>query len=285
MNPIAVPHPDQPSAELLAAVLHIARAAGTAILRVYAGDFAVEHKQDDSPLTLADREAHRLITAGLQQLTPQIPVLSEESPAEHHDFATRRHWPTLWLVDPLDGTREFIKRNGEFTVNIALIHQHRPTLGVVTVPAADLAYTGGMGLGAQRIAGTQTGQPIHVRQPHPQIPVVVGSRSHRGDSLDALLARLGEHELCAVGSALKFCRVAEGAADFYPRLGPTSEWDTAAGQAVLEAAGGRVLNLQGEPLSYNRRDTLLNPEFMAMGDPQFAWKPLLSQSRLSQGVS
>ncbi|MGE0114757.1 MAG: 3'(2'),5'-bisphosphate nucleotidase CysQ [Steroidobacteraceae bacterium] len=268
-------NPAAPDTALLSAVLDIAREASAAIMRVYAGEFAVEHKQDDSPLTLADREAHRIITAGLQTLTPQIPVLSEESPAEHHAFAHRRRWPTLWLVDPLDGTREFIKRNGEFTVNIALIHEHRPTLGVVTVPAAHLAYTGAVGLGAQRI-DPQATQRIHTQQPHRTIPVVVGSRSHRGDSLDAVLATLGPHELCAVGSALKFCRVAEGVADFYPRLGPTSEWDTAAGQAVLEAAGGQVLNLQGEPLSYNRRDTLLNPEFMAIGDPQFAWQTLVS---------
>jgi 3'(2'), 5'-bisphosphate nucleotidase len=273
-----VANPARPSIELLAAVLRIARQASAAIMQVYAGDFAVEQKDDHSPLTLADSEAHRLITAGLQALTADIPVLSEESPAKYHDYATRRHWSTLWLVDPLDGTREFIKRNGEFTVNIALIHQHRPVLGVVAVPAVDVAYTGAVGLGAQRIAGPHEAATIQARQPHPAVPVVVGSRSHRGESLDALLARLGAHELCAVGSALKFCRVAEGAADFYPRLGPTSEWDTAAGQAVLEAAGGQVLNLQGQPLRYNQRDTLLNPHFMAMGDPRFAWRPLLETS-------
>jgi 3'(2'), 5'-bisphosphate nucleotidase len=268
--------PPNPDAALLTAVLAIAREAGQAIMRVYDSDFAVEHKADDSPLTLADREAHHIITTGLQSLTPHIPVLSEESPPEFHDFATRRHWQTLWLVDPLDGTREFVKRNGEFTVNIALIHGNRPILGVVTVPAADLAYTGATGLGAQRIRGMDSAEVIQVRMPHPAVPVVVGSRSHRGASTDALLTRLGPHELCAVGSALKFCRVAEGAVDFYPRLGPTSEWDTAAGQAVLEAAGGQVVNLQGEPLTYNRRDTLLNPEFLAVGDPHFAWQSLVA---------
>ncbi len=268
--------PPVPDTTLLMAVLDIARQAGQAIMRVYASEFDVEHKADDSPLTLADREAHRIIISGLQSLTPQIPVLSEESPQAHHDFATRRQWQTLWLVDPLDGTREFVKRNGEFTVNIALIQAHRPMLGVVTVPAADMAYTGAVGLGAQRIRGTNPAEIIHVRQPHPAVPVIVGSRSHRGASLDTLLTRLGRHELCAVGSALKFCRVAEGAADFYPRLGPTSEWDTAAGQAVLEAAGGRVVNLQGESLTYNRRDTLLNPDFLAIGDPHFAWQPLIA---------
>lgn len=268
-------NPAAPSPALLSAVLDLARAASAAIMQVYADEFAVEQKADDSPLTLADRQAHEIITAGLRTLTPHIPVLSEESPAQDHAVATRSQWPTLWLVDPLDGTREFIKRNGEFTVNIALIHAHRPTLGVITVPAAQLAYTGAVGLGAQRITAQQPPQYIRTRQPHAAIPVVAGSRSHRGASLDALLARLGPHELCAVGSALKFCRVAEGAVDLYPRLGPTSEWDTAAGQAVLEAAGGRVLNLQGEALSYNHRDTLLNPDFLAIGDPQFAWQSLV----------
>ncbi len=273
LPPTSPPAPDD---ALLSAVLDIAREAGRAIMRVYDSDFAVDHKADDSPLTLADREAHRIITARLQSLTPHIPVLSEESPPEHHDFAIRRHWPTLWLVDPLDGTREFVKRNGEFTVNIALIHAHRPLLGVIAIPAAGVAYTGATGSGAQRIRGMHPAEIIRVRQPHPAVPVIVGSRSHRGASTDALLNRLGPHELCAVGSALKFCRVAEGHADFYPRLGPTSEWDTAAGQAVLEAAGGQVLNLQGEALTYNRRDTLLNPDFMAIGDPHFVWRPLIA---------
>ncbi|MGC3982716.1 MAG: 3'(2'),5'-bisphosphate nucleotidase CysQ [Steroidobacteraceae bacterium] len=286
MTQFEVANPATPSPALLAAVLAIAHQAGAAIMRIYAGEITVDLKQDDSPLTLADREAHRIITAGLQTLTPHIPVLSEESPPEHHAFATRGQWPTLWLVDPLDGTREFIKRNGEFTVNIALIHQHRPTLGVVTVPAADLAYTGAAGLGAARIESSQLEslqppQPIRTRAAASK-PVVVGSRSHRGDSLDALLSKLGPHELQSVGSALKFCRVAEGAADFYPRLGPTSEWDTAAGQAVLEAAGGQVLNLQGQPLSYNRRETLLNPEFMAVGDPRFAWQHLIQPAEYSR---
>jgi 3'(2'), 5'-bisphosphate nucleotidase len=264
----------QPSADLLAAVLQIARQASVAIMQVYASEFAVENKSDNSPLTRADRDAHRIITAALQQLTPDIPVLSEESPADQHEYATRRHWPTLWLVDPLDGTREFINRNGEFTVNIALIHHQHPTLGVVAVPAMELAYIGAIGLGAYRVDAHAT-LPIQTHRPARQIPIVVGSRSHRANSLDALLTQLGPHELWAVGSALKFCRLAEGAADFYPRLGPTSEWDTAAGQAVLAAAGGQVLNLQGEPLRYNRHETLLNPHFMAVGDPHFAWQPLL----------
>ena len=269
--------PASPTPALLKAVIDIAQQASRAIMQVYAGEFAVENKQDDSPLTQADREAHRIITAGLQSLTPNIPVLSEESPAHTHEFNTRRHWPTLWLVDPLDGTREFINRNGEFTINIALIHQHRPILGVVAVPATKTMYAGAVGLGAQRI-DTHGSHSIRILKPARTVPVVVGSRSHRGDSLDALLTQLGNHELCAVGSALKFCRVAEGAADFYPRLGPTSEWDTAAGQAVLEAAGGQVINLHGAPLTYNQRDSLLNPHFLAFGDATVNWLGLLPPS-------
>lgn len=276
ITPASSLQPERPSTEWLEAVLFIAREASAAIMAVYDSEFAVEHKQDDSPLTLADREAHRVIVRGLTALTPHIPVLSEESPPEQHVFATRSAWPTLWLVDPLDGTREFVKRNGEFTVNIALIHRHRPVLGVIAVPATGVAYCGAHGLGAQRIAPQGAPETIRAQQPFRQVPVVVGSRSHAGDSLALVLKRLGPHDLCSVGSALKFCKVAEGAADFYPRLGPTSEWDTAAGQAIVEAAGGGVFDLHGEPLSYNRRDTLLNPHFVAIGDAHFAWRHLMS---------
>jgi 3'(2'), 5'-bisphosphate nucleotidase len=271
LNPLA---PDLAS---LHTILNIARAASNAIMGVYQSDFTVETKPDDSPLTVADKQAHQIIISALEQLTPTIPVLSEESPAEHHRPGVRQQWPTLWLVDPLDGTREFIKRNGEFTVNIALIHQQRSVLGVVAAPALNAAYLGARGLGAWRTTLDDADghlELIHVRHLH-KPPVVVGSRSHGGGSLDTLLARLGSHELRAVGSALKFCRVAEGSADLYPRLGPTSEWDTAAGQAILEAAGGHVLNLSGTPLRYNQRDTLLNPHFMALGDAAFDWQHLL----------
>lgn len=264
-------------ADLVPAVLRIGFMASAAIMRVYDSEFAVEHKADDSPLTLADREAHHLITTSLHALTPEIPVLSEESSAEQHAFATRSRWSRLWLVDPLDGTREFVNRNGEFTVNIALVIDQRPMLGVVFVPATQEAYVGMPGSGAQRIRQVDAqlhSQPIRTRRA-PKVPVVLGSRSHRGDSLADMLVRLGPHELVGAGSALKFCRIAEGVADFYPRLGPTSEWDTAAGQALVEAAGGQVLGLDGKPLRYNARDTLLNPHFIAIGDRDFAWQPLL----------
>ena len=257
---------------LLKGVLDAVAAASTAILEVYATAHGVEYKADESPITRADRAAHDILAARLSLLTPSIPVLSEEAEAAH-DFAVRRAWPELWLVDPLDGTREFISRNGEFTVNVALIRGHEPVLGVVAAPALGLTYYAARGYGAFRVQ-TETGaEPIHVR-PAADPLVVVGSRSHRGDSLDGLLARLGPHEMRPMGSALKFCLVAEGSADFYPRLGPTSEWDTAAAQAVLEVAGGAVTTLDGTPLRYNQRDTLLNPHFIAYGDRDRRWAAL-----------
>ena len=257
---------------LLKGVLDAVAAASTAILEVYATAHGVEYKADESPITRADRAAHDILAARLSLLTPSIPVLSEEAEAAH-DFAVRRAWPELWLVDPLDGTREFISRNGEFTVNVALIRGHEPVLGVVAAPALGLTYYAARGHGAFRAQTESGAEPIHVR-PAADPLVVVGSRSHRGDSLDGLLARLGPHEMRPMGSALKFCLVAEGSADFYPRLGPTSEWDTAAAQAVLEVAGGAVTTLDGAPLRYNQRDTLLNPHFIAYGDRDRRWAAL-----------
>ena len=257
---------------LLKGVLDAVAAASTAILEVYATGHGVEYKADESPITRADRAAHDILAARLSLLTPSIPVLSEEAEAAH-DFAVRRAWPELWLVDPLDGTREFISRNGEFTVNVALIRGHEPVLGVVAAPALGLTYYAARGHGAFRAQTESGAEPIHVR-PAADPLVVVGSRSHRGDSLDGLLTRLGPHEMRPMGSALKFCLVAEGSADFYPRLGPTSEWDTAAAQAVLEVAGGAVTTLDGTPLRYNQRDTLLNPHFIAYGDRDRRWAAL-----------
>ncbi len=261
----AIPEP----ATLLAPVVAIARAAGRAILRHYAEGVAVERKADSSPLTAADMDAHHCIVDALARLTPQVPILSEESAGVAVD--ERRGWPAHWLVDPLDGTKEFISRNGEFTVNIALVREHLPVLGVVHVPARAVTYYGSAGMGAFRQEDDAPAVPIAVTAPAPARLRVVGSRSHRGGSLDAFLERLGEHELIAMGSALKFCIVAEGGADLYPRFGPTSEWDTAAAQAVLDAAGGRTFTLDGEPLRYNTKDDLLNPFFIACGDAGRPW--------------
>jgi 3'(2'), 5'-bisphosphate nucleotidase len=259
-----------PSAD---ALLQLAAKAGRAILDIYQSDFAVEHKDDRSPLTEADLASHRTIVSGLTLLTPDVPVLSEESAALPYD--TRRHWQRYWLVDPLDGTREFVKRNGEFTVNIALIENGRPVLGVVHVPVSGVSYFGQAGGGAFRQEADGKRHPIHVAE-RCQRPVrVAGSRSHAGDSLKAFLERLGEHEMVSMGSSLKLCLVAEGSADVYPRLGPTSEWDTAAAQAVVEGAGGQVTDTDLKPLRYNQKDSLLNPHFLVFGDSDVDWGQFL----------
>ena len=254
-------------------VIAIARQAAGKILEVYAGEFAVEHKDDKSPLTAADLAAHRCIVEGLERLAPGIPVLSEESA---HEVPTllRRQWPVLWLVDPLDGTREFVKRNGEFTVNIALIEHGAPVLGVVQAPVTGALWHGQRGRGAFRRDGEDE-RAIRVREPATAPLCVAASRSHRDGRTEAFMQRMGEIAPVGVGSSLKFCRLAEGSMDVYPRFGPTSEWDTAAGQAVLEAAGGAVFDPRGRPLTYNQRDTILNGDFIALGDPSLPWRTWL----------
>jgi 3'(2'), 5'-bisphosphate nucleotidase len=238
--------------------------AGAAIMDVYNGAFAVENKDDNSPLTLADLESQRVIAEGLTQLTPGIPVLSEES--AQAPWTERRNWTELWVVDPLDGTREFVKRNGEFTINIALVVDHEPLLGIVCAPAQGLLYWGARGVGAfsQHRGAAQSG--IHVAPPHAPVRVA-GSRSHASAETASYLARLGPHTLSGIGSSLKFCLIASGEADLYPRFGPTSEWDTAAGQALLEAAGGHVTRPDGHRLRYNCRESLINGDFIAFSHP------------------
>jgi 3'(2'), 5'-bisphosphate nucleotidase len=248
--------------------------AGAAILDVYATNFDVEAKDDDSPLTQADMSAHRCIVERLRALTPDTPIVSEESGLP--DFEVRRLWPRYWLVDPLDGTREFVKRNGEFTVNIALIEGHRPVLGVVHVPVMWKTYIGCKGLGAERRSAEGLKRPLRVALESASPVRVVGSRSHRGASLDSFLEKLGDFEIVPMGSSLKFCVVADGEADVYPRLGPTSEWDTAAAQAVVEQAGGTVLQLDGNPLTYNAKSDILNPHFVVIGPQDHDWLGILS---------
>ena len=256
--------------ELLDALCGVARRAGAAIMDVYGNeDVAVELKNDRSPLTAADRAAHGIIRDALAKLEPRWPLLSEESPAE--EVTARRGWPRYWLVDPLDGTKEFLKRNGEFTVNIALVDGHRAVLGVVFAPALDLLYFGAEGRGAWRAVAGGRPEPIRVRVPPADPLRVVGSRSHASGELGAFLQRLGPCELKPMGSSLKICLVAAGDADIYPRFGPTSEWDTAAAQAILEAAGGRMIDLAGQPLRYNSRADLLNPFFLAECDNRRNW--------------
>ena len=250
-------------------LVDISRRAGLAILEWYDGDMGITQKADDSPLTNADLASHNLIDAELTRRWPDIPVLSEES--ADILWETRQTWQQYWLVDPLDGTKEFINRNGEFTVNIALINHHQPVLGVVHVPVTDISYFGARDAGAWRQTGTELAEAIAIRRPAADPAIIVGSRSHANPELVSKLEKFGAHELISMGSSLKFCRVAEGLADFYPRLGPTSEWDTAAAQAVVEAAGGQVVTIDGAPLGYNRKETYLNPYFFVTGDPEKDW--------------
>ena len=242
----------------------LARAAGEAILHVYAQDFEVTHKSDRSPLTEADLAAHSVLARGLEQLTPGLPILSEE--ALHAPYDERKEWKRLWLIDPLDGTREFVKRNGEFTVNVALIED-----GVPVLDELGCAVRGGEAWHER--GGVRA--PLARREPRGDDPLrVAGSRSHPDPRTQALLERLGPHELISLGSALKFVRLAAGEIDLYVRYGPTSEWDTAAGQCLVEAVGGSVTNLAGVPLRYNQRDSLLNPDFVASVDGSRDWLKL-----------
>lgn len=259
--------------KLLQEVVAIALEAGRAILEVYDGEIAVSRKEDDSPLTQADLAAHHVIDAGLSRLTPGLPILSEESVAL--PYAERRNWTSYWLVDPLDGTREFIKRNGEFTVNIALIEDHAPVLGVVYAPALNLLFFAAKGQGAYRQLGSKPPQRIHARGFDATQVTVAGSRSHAGERLLRFLSRMGPHMLISMGSSLKICLVAEGRADVYPRLGPTSEWDTAAAQCVLEEAGGRLVGTNNQPFRYNTKESLLNPDFFAIGATTHDWSQYL----------
>jgi len=271
---------------VLSQIETIARRAGAAIMAVYnsAGELAVRYKDDDSPLTEADRRANAVIAEALEKLAPRLPVLSEES--ARPDWETRRRWRCYWLVDPLDGTKEFVKRNGEFTVNIARVNDGVAELGVVHVPVSGVSYLGEMGQGAFRREAGAAAVPI---EPRPIVRLgakaakplkVVASRSHLDSHLRPVVERLesefGAVELVNLGSSLKFCLIAEGGADVYPRLAPTSEWDTAAAHAVLAAAGGEVCDTRFKPLRYNRKDGLLNPNFVAMGDRNQDWRAILA---------
>jgi 3'(2'), 5'-bisphosphate nucleotidase len=268
----------QPDEHLAKSVVEIAVAAGAAILDVYArGAVSQTAKPDASPLTEADLRAHRVIVDRLARIEPRYPVLSEESCDV--PLAERASWRTFWLVDPLDGTKEFISRNGEFTVNIALVAHGKPILGVVHVPVERATYWGygsaAQRTGAWRIEERGETRALSVAAHAADRPRVLASRSHRGDSLDRFLAKLGPCDLVSAGSALKFCRLAEGVADVYPRLGPTSQWDTAAGHALVEGAGGCVVAADGRDLLYDQRSDFLNPSFIAYGDASRDWLALI----------
>ena len=262
-------------------LLRIAKTAGNAILSVYqrAGDIDVTIKDDNSPLTEADRDAHEIIIAELKRFTPSIPILSEESDGISVD--ERLSWSRYWLVDPLDGTKEFIKRNGEFTVNIALINNGAPELGIVHVPVTNISYLGKTGVGAWKVAATGEADVISITNfdLNPGQVRIVASRSHSGDLLDQLIntmeAELGKAEVVSMGSSLKICLLAEGKADIYPRLAPTSEWDTAAAHAVLAAAGGDIVDTEFQALRYNQKESMLNPHFIAISDISYDWQSVL----------
>ena len=271
--------------QLLKTVNEIAIAAGNEILDVYNSDQAIEvsTKLDDSPLTDADRRAHILIVDRLSNLTPDIPLLSEESDAI--DYGLRKSWQRYWLIDPLDGTKEFINRNGEFTVNIALIENGQSVAGVVHVPVTGISYFGGIGLkawkqnsnhpdgGVKQISSRPMEENSGVR--------IVASRRHLGEQLNALVGKIENHfgkaTLLNMGSSLKMCLLAEGSADIYPRMAPTSEWDTAAAHGILSAAGGEIVDLQFRPLKYNSKPELLNPFFIALADRAYPWQQLLDK--------
>lgn len=254
---------------LLRPVYQLAEKAGEAVMALYnANDTSVNIKADNSPVTEADLKANQIIVEGLKQLTPDIPILSEEF--AEVPFATRSTWQQYWLIDPVDGTKEYIERTGEFTVNIALIDKHESVLGVVYVPASGVGYEACRGCGAFKRTADGTYDFINTRQRPEDNLVITISRRH-GKKSTELLQRFGNYELLHTGSALKICLVAEGTADIYPRLGPTSEWDTAAGQCVLEEAGGRLMDLQGNEFRYNTKDSVLNPEFFAVGDYHHDW--------------
>jgi 3'(2'), 5'-bisphosphate nucleotidase len=264
MNPTFahLPHP------LLAPVIELCRRAGEVILPFWRAGVEVEVKSDDSPVTAADLAAHELLVAGLKALDPSIHILSEED--ANIPLSERSQWQRWWLVDPLDGTKEFIAGSEEFTVNVALIENGRVVFGVVSMPTNNRCYFGGAGLGAWRSDDSQHLAPISVRnEPGAgEAFTVVASRRHSSPEQQKLLAGLsevvGELELTNIGSSLKFCLLAEGAADCYPRLAPTSQWDTAAAQGVVEGAGGVVLNLDGTTFEYPARETLLNSYFLAL---------------------
>jgi len=235
-------------------------------LEVYHSEFAVTTKEDRTPLTLADERSHAILAKGLLRIAPEIPVLSEEG--AEIPYEERKHWERFWLVDPLDGTKEFIRRNGEFTINVALIEHGRPVLGLVLVPDQDRLFIGDVTNGCVEKRGDRM-CPLTIRDPDPEQPlVVVATRSHPTPEMEAFFRRLPTHERLPRGSALKFCAVAAGEAVCYPRFGPTWEWDTGAGQAVVEAAGGVVVDPGGRPIRYNKPN-LINGYFLV--GPSLAW--------------
>ena len=267
---------------LVEPVLAIAQEAGEHILAIYETEFEVQEKEDETPVTAADLASNETIVEGLRALTPEIPILSEE--ANQVPYEIRAGWQRCWLVDPLDGTREFIKQSGEFTVNVALIEGGAPVFGLIYVPVSGVAYYAWRNGGAfKRPPGSNSSHQRIYTRPLGDEPVrVAGSRSYAVKSLQTFLRRLDNYEYVGIGAALKTCLIAEGRIDVYPRLGPTSEWDTAASQCILEEAGGKLTDLQLRPLRYNTHATLQNPPFIAFGDDRRNWSRYIPERFLEQ---
>lgn len=251
-------------------LIEIAGEAGRKTMEIYeSGDFSIEAKSDNSPLTEADKAANDIIVSGLKKVDPAIPIISEELAAV--DYQTRKAWPKYWLVDPLDGTKEFITRTGDFTINIALIVNNHPQFGVVYSPVLGEMYFALKDKGAYLQKDDITLKELKVRECDDNKATTLVSRSHQGKESEVLHSLFPNLELTPMGSSLKFCHIAAGKADFYVRSKPTSEWDTGAAHCVLEAAGGQLLNFSGSSLAYNKED-ILNPSFIAVGDPMFDWQ-------------
>lgn len=259
----------QDLATIIDEIIQIARHAGENILKIYGTDFSVETKKDNSPLTAADMAAHNTICEELTRLTPDIPILSEES--SQVNFSERQTWNQYWLVDPLDGTREFVKRNGEFSVNIALIEKHQSILGVIHIPVTGITYSASRNNGAYKHQPEKTAIKISAKKTKAENIIVAGSRSHGNQQQRNFIARLDNPEVLAVGSSLKFCLVAEGLADIYPRFGPTSEWDSGAAQCIVEESGAIVVDTDFNTIQYNTKESLLNPSFLVIADKTFDW--------------
>lgn len=257
--------------ELLKSLIAIVEGAADIIMDIYATDFSVKHKSDHSPVTQADLASSEHIVRELEALTPSYPVVSEEN--EWPSFEERKHWQQHWLVDPLDGTHGFVKRSGEFVINIALVEQTRPVVGVVYSPVERSCYFAREGSGAFRRDTNGNVERIFTAA-YISGPVrVVTSRSRRNSRTRDFIQALGNVEVERLGSALKSCRVAEGRAHVYPGFSRTSEWDTAAAQCIVEQAGGRIIDTSGQPLRYNATRGMENPSFLAVGDSRLDWRP------------
>lgn len=259
---------------LLPKVIELSKNAGKIILQVAEQKVEIQSKDDNTPVTNADLAANYLIISQLSKFKVKFPVLSEES--DKMEFCDRKHWQTFWLVDPLDGTQEFINKNGEYSINIALIHQNKAVLGVIYAPVQGVLYYAYTGSGAFKVDALNKPKQIFVQKKRRTPLIVACGNNAPGEEFKKFVKKVGEIEFHAMGSSLKSCLIADGSADIYARLGPTSEWDTAAAQCIVEEAGGHLTDLNRQPLSYNTKESLLNPYFLVFGDKDENWEQYLS---------